>query len=147
MICVDANVAAKWILEEPLSDRADALYRHAVQAGQPIVAPPLLPIEVTNILRQRMRRANLSLEDAAALLDRFFALAVTITNPENLHRTALTIAATYDLPAAYDAYYLALAQILGCDFWTGDGTLINTLRGRLAFVRWIGDYYPPHFGI
>ena len=65
----------------------------------------------------------------------------------NLHRTALTIAATYDLPAAYDAHYLALAQILGCDFWTGDGTLINTLRGRLAFVRWIGDYHPPRPGV
>lgn len=53
MICVDASVAGKWILEEEQSDRAKALYRSALLAREPIVAPPLLPTEVTNILRQR----------------------------------------------------------------------------------------------
>jgi predicted nucleic acid-binding protein len=55
MICVDASVAVKWILNEENSDRANALYRAAMRTGETIVAPPLLPLEVTNILRQRMR--------------------------------------------------------------------------------------------
>jgi predicted nucleic acid-binding protein len=56
MIVVDASVAAKWILAEPHSDRAEALYNATLQAGEPIVAPGLLLFEITNILRRRMVR-------------------------------------------------------------------------------------------
>ena len=58
MICVDASVAVKWLLNEERSDRARALYLAALLAGEPIVAPVLLPLEVTNILRQRMRGSD-----------------------------------------------------------------------------------------
>ena len=144
MICVDSNVAVKWILAEELSEQADALYRDAVRQGQPIVAPPLLPIEVTNTLRQRMRGGQpLSLAEATTHLDRFLTLSITIRNPERLQQTALTITATYNLPAVYDAQYVALAQLLECAFWTADQRLINALGGRLAFVHWIGEYREP----
>ena len=39
-----------------------------------------------------------------------------------------------------DAHYLALAQNLGCDLWTDDQRLINSLAGRLPSLKWIGDY-------
>ena len=140
MICVDASVAAKWLLEEENSDRADALYEACVRAGEPLVAPPLLPIELTNLLRRRMVRDRLSLGQATQLLDRFFSFPISVINPETLHRKALLLAAAYHLPAAYDAHYLALSQLLGCAFWTNDQKLVNTLANRLPFVRWLGDF-------
>ncbi len=140
MICVDASVAAKWLLEEEDSDRADALYEACVQAGEPLVAPPLLPIDLTNLLRRQMVRDHISVIQATQLLDRFFSFPVSVINPDTLHRKALALAAAYDLPAAYDAHYLAFSQLLGCTFWTNDRKLVNTLGNRLPFVRWLGDF-------
>jgi predicted nucleic acid-binding protein len=46
------------------------------------------------------------------------------------------------LAVTYDAQYVALAEMLGCDLWTADLRLVDTLRAALHFVRWIGDYQP-----
>jgi predicted nucleic acid-binding protein len=140
MIVVDASVAAKWILEEEHSDKAQALYSAHTRAGERIVAPPLLNSEITNVLRQQMRREGLSLADATTLMRQFWSLAVTLRVPSGLHEQALALADRFNLPAAYDAHYLALAQALGCDLWTADQRLVNTVSGKLPVVRWIGDY-------
>lgn len=143
MICVDASLAAKWILPEERGDQAKALYRTTLQAGEPIVAPPLLAIELTSILRQRMRGPDgLSRDEATDLLDDFLAFPIDTLNPEGLHRRALVFADTHGLPAAYDARYVALAELLGCDLWTDDQRLLRLVTGKLAFVRSIGDYGP-----
>ena len=116
MICVDASVAVKWIVEEERSDQATALYDAVLGAGRVIVAPPLLPIEVTNILRQRMRSTERWLLDkATARLERFLSLPIAIHIPDDLHLRALALTHAFDLPAAYDAHYLALAEHLDCE--------------------------------
>lgn len=51
MICLDASVAVKLIIDEEHSDKAQALYRFMLRNQDPIVAPLLLPVEVTNIVR------------------------------------------------------------------------------------------------
>lgn len=146
MICVDASVAAKWIFDEEHFQAARALYRDAADRAERIVAPLLLPIEMTNIIRQRMRRAKppqqhpLTLPEATDALERFLAFPLALTMPPELHRQALELAAAHDLPAVYDTHYLAMAQMLGCPLWTADQNLIHTLGGTLPFVKWIGDY-------
>ena len=120
MIVVDASVAAKWILPEPRSEQAEALYTASLQAGEPVVAPTLLLYEVSNILRQRMIRFGLSLAAAEQLMAEFSTLAVTILAPRALHQRALALAAAHNLSATYDAHYVALAEQLGCDLWTDD---------------------------
>ena len=141
MICVDASLAVKWVLAEEHTPQATSLYRATLLAGEPIIAPPLLPIEATNILRQRMRRQPpLSQDDALRLLDQFLSFSVALRNPPGLHRLALKIAADYGLSAAYDAHYVALAQTAGCDLWTADQRLLRELGGRLSFVRAITEY-------
>jgi predicted nucleic acid-binding protein len=141
MICVDASVDVKWILEEERSDQADALYDATVDAGEPIVAPPLLPLEVTNILRQRMRvQSGISLVTATEFLDAFLALPIEFHNPAGLHHQALVLADAFGLPATYDAHYLALAEDLGCELWTDDQRLMRQVATSLPFVRWLGDH-------
>ena len=52
MIVVDANVAVKWVLTDEVdADKAAALAERCSAQTEPMVAPPLLPSEVTNILR------------------------------------------------------------------------------------------------
>ena len=93
-----------------------------------------------------MRRAKspgeppLSLVEATAIRERFRNFPVQLAMPAELHQRALELADAYGLPAVYDAFYLALAQLLGCAFWTADQNLVNTLPDRLPFVRWLGHY-------
>jgi predicted nucleic acid-binding protein len=141
VICVDASVAVKWILDEERSERARALYEMVIRTSLSIVAPPLLPLEVTNILRQRMRTTSgLSLVQATQHLNDFLALPIEFHNPVGLHSWALVLADALGLPATYDAHYLALAEQLGCELWTDDRRLIRQVTPSLPFVRWIGDY-------
>jgi predicted nucleic acid-binding protein len=144
VICVDASVAVKWILDEERTDLATTLYDDALRSGRLIVAPPLLLLEVTNILRQRMRGpGRISLDEALDILDDILAFKFLINNPAGLHRQALVLADYLGLPAAYDAHYLALAESLGCEFWTDDQRLLRQVGNRLPFVRWLGDYGVP----
>lgn len=148
MICVDASVAAKWIFEEELYLEARALYREVLAASRRIVAPPLLPMGVTNVVRQRMRRAKypaaapLSQAEAHEALERFLAFPIDIEFPRGLQQSALDIAIQCELPAVYDAHYVALAKTLDCEFWTADRNLVTTVEGRFPRVRWIGKYVP-----
>jgi predicted nucleic acid-binding protein len=141
VICVDASVAIKWLLNEERSDRAIVLYEATAKANQPIVAPPLLPLEITNILRQRMRADDgISLTRATEHLAAFLALPIEFHNPAGLHFQALVLADALGLPATYDAHYLALAEQLGCELWTDDLRLMKHVAASLPFVRWIGDH-------
>ena len=143
MICVDASVAATWLLDEEWTDRAVALYDAAALGGEPIVAPFLLPLEITNILRRRLRAADpMPLGRALELLNDFFHLRIEFHSPVGLHHRALVLADNLGLPTAYDAHYLALAEELNCTLWTDDRRLLHAIGGRLPYVRHIGEYDP-----
>lgn len=102
--------------------------------------PPLLPIEIMNILRQRVRRGDVTPDEAQERLAAFLALPVVVYAPDTLYRRALEIAEEYQLPAAYDAHYVALAEQSDALLWTDDQRLLRALGGRLTFVRWIGEH-------
>ncbi len=126
MIVADSSVAAKLILiDENGADKALALAQSCAVQGETIVAPPLLLSEVTNVIRQRMRLRGLLLADTRQLLGDFMALPIAVTAPAGLYDQALQVADQYNLPATYDAQYVALAQMLGCDLWTADQRLLN----------------------
>lgn len=144
MICLDSSVAVKLGIKEELSDSAKALYRATRSSLEPIVAPPLVPLEVTNVVRQQMRGiTGVSLADAARLLEDYLALETAIHNPGGLHQRALYLAHGYGLPATYDAHYLALADIMACEFWTADVRLIRRVGNDLPFLQWLGNYGVP----
>lgn len=135
MICVDASVAVKWIVNEPDSPSAARLLSLANDRGHRLIAPNLLPFEVSNILRQQCIRVGLSLDEARRRFAEYLSYGVELIYDPEFHDRALVLASIFNLPASYDAHYLALCQREGCDFWTADRRLLNTLRGRLPFVR------------
>jgi len=141
LICVDASVAAKWLFEEEHSAQADLLLRTALEQRQPIIAPPLLLSEVLNIIRQRIRQGGLTLDEGQALLAQFLAIPISRQVPEALYGRALAIADEHNLPAVYDAHYVALAETLQATLWTADQRLLRALGNRRPFVRWLGDYH------
>ena len=78
---------------------------------------------------------------ATGHLDDFLALPIEFHNPAGLHHRALAIAESHNLPATYDAHYLALAEYLSCELWTDDQRLLRRVGSSLPFVRGIADYH------
>lgn len=66
-------------------------------------------------------------------------LPILILYPDDLHQRAFEIALRFGQPQAYDAHYLALAEMLSCEFWTSDDRLYNTVRSQLPWVKWLGN--------
>jgi predicted nucleic acid-binding protein len=143
LICLDASVLVQWLLPEAHSAEVASLLMTTLTRRDTIVAPPLLPFEIANSLRKRVVRNLLPAPDAERLLQRFDTLPISLRTPNRLHHRALETAKDYGLPAVYDGCYIVLAHHLGCDFWTDDQRLLNTLNRRLPFVRWIGNYVLP----
>jgi predicted nucleic acid-binding protein len=133
-------VAIKWLFrEEDHVEASFALLVRELQTGDAIPAPPLLASDVTNIIHQRMRRDEVTLNLGWSLLDEFAAVPIRVIAPSDLYHQALSLAHKCGLSAANDAQVVALAQITNRDLWTTDQRLIRRLHGELP-IRWIGDY-------
>lgn len=141
-LIADASTSTMLLFPEPLSPRAIALFRDAQRLGHRMVAPHILPVEVTNAIRRNMRRARLPLAVAQATLDDFLLLPIDLEGDDDPHRQALRLTAAHSL-RAHDAHYVALAERLACDFWTADERLLRAVAGRLPFARHIRDYQSP----
>jgi predicted nucleic acid-binding protein len=139
-VCVDASLSLKLILAETDSHLARALWERWVEEEAFVIAPPLWGYEVTSVIRNRAHRGLLSahLEKEAASLS--LALPVNLINPAGLHQRAAEIARRFNRPAAYDAHYLALAEMAGCSCWTADERLYNAVHSELDWVHWLGNY-------
>ncbi|MCC7354088.1 MAG: type II toxin-antitoxin system VapC family toxin [Anaerolineae bacterium] len=139
LVCIDASLLIKLVVPEPLSDRADALWGRWIRDSVEVVAPRLLHYEVTAVLRRRVHRRLLNEAEARAALDAALALELTLVDPDDLHARAWEMARRLGQPTTYDSHYLALAESLGCPFWTANERLCNAVRTSLTWVRWLGD--------
>ena len=141
-LVIDASIVVMVLFPEPLTPKADALLEDAQRLRVRLVAPYVLPFEVTNAIRRHMRREGLSLQDALASLDDFLAQPIDLEIGHDLHSAALRLTEAYSL-GGHDAHYVALAQQLDSAFWTADERIIRAVAERLRFVRFIGDYVSP----
>jgi len=117
LIVVDASVLANVVGD----DRADGRRaRGELRTAGDVAAPDLVDVETVAVLRKRWLGGSIS--------DRRFASAVADLEAIDLDRypTLPLMHRAYELRAnvtAYDATYVALAEILGCELLTGDQRL------------------------
>jgi predicted nucleic acid-binding protein len=142
IVVVDTSIALKWVIDESDSKIAEKLLEDWNDREALILAPALLAYEITNALYQRIRRSEISLERGKEALRGFALVGIEFDFSQDfsLSTRATEIAGLYNLPATYDAQYLALAESKQCELWTADMRLWNSIRGKLAWVRWLGDY-------
>jgi len=141
-VVVDANIAFKWVVNEPDSETAIALLKKWTSKRTVMVAPILFTYEVANILYQAVRKGKITIDRAKEVLEEVILLGIEIDSPQDLSLSlrAIELAGQYNLSATYDAHYLALAEREGCELWTADLKMWNAIRGKTDRVRWIGDY-------
>src|SRR5688500_7143075 len=106
---VDANVALKLLINQPLSEAAEALVaRQAVDPQARFYVPGFFYAECSSTLVQYVRQANFPPAEAKAALDNLVALALRAVPTKTLASAALAVALAARLNG-YDAYYVALA--------------------------------------
>ncbi len=137
-VYIDASIAVKWVVSEEWSKAAIALREEWRAQGKEFIAPPHLPIEVTNAIYQYVRRRELSAAQARSALKEFLNVRVTLVSSASLYQAAFNLALRLKLPALYDAHYLALARQSRCEFWTADEKLYLAVHRKLPWVKRIG---------
>jgi predicted nucleic acid-binding protein len=136
-VCVDASIILRYVLK-PDDVPIRKLWQSWVSKEIGLIAPTLLFYEVTNGLYQQQRNKYLSPETIWKTLELSLDLPITLVNETNLHLRARELATEYNLPATYDAHYLALAEWMDIELWTADTRLINSLKPyKLGWVKGI----------
>ena len=146
VVVIDASIAIKWSLNETDSCTALDLLANWTDRGIEVLAPALLAYEVTNALYRHIRKGDLPFDDARRGLTEVIFKVVEFDFSENsdFNIRAMELGQQFGLPAAYDSHYLALAESKECELWTADTRLWNSIRGKLTWVHWLGEYSTPN---
>lgn len=123
-LVVDASVVIKWVVEEQGSREAGHLIGRF-----DLAAPDLLMSECANILWKKVRRAELTSEEATLAAELLQRAGIELAPTRALMPEALRLAIELDHPA-YDCMYLALAVERGDRFVTADATLVRIVGQR-----------------
>lgn len=118
---IDASVAVKWVVAENGSERADVLLDHG------LVAPDLLYAECANILWKKVRRGELTREQADLAAQALEGADIDIVPTKAYLASATLIAVELDHPA-YDGIYLAVAEAFNLRFVTADDRLVRKIQ-------------------
>lgn len=119
MIVVDASVLANAVGDDG-GDGERA--RRELRAAGDGAAPDLVDVESVAVLRKRWLAGTISAQRFAAAIDDLMDIDI------ERYPTLPFLRRAYDLRAnvtAYDATYVALAELLGCDLLTGDRRLAD----------------------
>jgi predicted nucleic acid-binding protein len=128
LIVVDASVLANVIGD----DGADGQRaRGEIRGGGPVAAPDLVDVETVAVLRKRWLAGTIS--------DGRFSTAIADLEQLGISRypTLPLMQRAFELRAnvtAYDASYVALAELLGCELLTGDRRLASA-PGPSCMIR------------
>jgi predicted nucleic acid-binding protein len=127
-LVIDASIAIKWVVEEEGTAEALALKRSARLA-----TPDLLVPECANILWKKVRRAELSSQEASIAARLLARSEIELLPMRTLLERACRLAVDLDYPA-YDCIYLALAEERAWPLVTADEQFLSRLRGRRRFA-------------
>jgi predicted nucleic acid-binding protein len=124
LIVVDASILANVVGD----DEGDGnRVRSEVRAAGDLSAPDLVDVETLAVLRKRWLAGTLSARRFAAAVDDLEAFDLDRYPTLPFMRQAYALRANM---TAYDAAYVALAEVLGCELMTADKRLAKSSGPR-----------------
>lgn len=130
---MDASLVVKWVLWEPDTPAALALRAQWEEEARACVAPAFFWAEIGSVFRKRAERG---LMDDAAARDCFaIVLDMRVELLPVPWLRAYDIAASLGQLHLYDACYLAVAESLDIEFWTGDEALFNNASSVFPWIH------------
>ncbi|MGM0688782.1 MAG: type II toxin-antitoxin system VapC family toxin, partial [Bacillota bacterium] len=126
---IDASVAVKWYIPEPLSDAADQYLQLYKDQRARLLAPDLLIVEVGSVLWKKSRSNEIAGDDAREIMHAF-----TLHSPLSLIQSSQLMPSALDLAMAqgltvYDSLYLVLAIAVSAKLVTADSDIDKLAEG------------------
>jgi predicted nucleic acid-binding protein len=133
---VDASVVIKWFVDEVHAASARRLQEDQYE----LFAPDLLWPECGNILWKKVRRGELTLDEARLIWGGLEQQPISAFQSRLVLDLALEVAFDTNR-TVYDSCYLALAMLIGCQLVTADQKLFNALQGGsyATHVCWVAN--------
>lgn len=133
---VDASVAMKWFVPEELSHEALTYLNDEHE----LLTPDLLWPEFANIVWKKVRRNELSAEEARHVLSLCHQVPFETVESITIIDSAFDIAVSFDR-TVYDSVYVALAVLRDCVMITADRRLYNALQSSPTsqHISYLGD--------
>ena len=114
MIVIDASLVTEMVLSSP---RGRRVAKEIEQQSVSLAAPDVLKLEVLQTLRRLAYRDAVTQSEADRAVALMFDLPIELYPHEDIIRRIWSLRHNF---TAYDASYVALAELLQTDFWTGD---------------------------
>lgn len=126
MIVVDASALLEVLLRTPLGASIET---RMLDVSQTLHAPHLLDVEVAQVVRRFVLARDINTERAQAALEDFLAFPVRRHAHDFLLPRVWTLRDNF---TAYDATYVALAEVLDATLMTHDRRLATAARKLVA---------------
>lgn len=137
ILVVDASLVFRLILPGPYQADVQSLVARWLADGYEMHAPSLWMYEITSALCKMVHFGQLTVEEGQRALTLAQRLGVCSVAPyDELVWSAFEWTQRLDRAAAYDSFYLALAEGLECGLWTADRRLCNAVD--LPWVHLVG---------
>ncbi len=120
-------------------DLVSASERLIALAAFDLVAPRLMWSEATSVLHEAVWRRDVPVDAADEIRRRLRAAPIRLADSDGLLDLAWSVSERLGWARTYDAEYVALAELLGCDLFTSD------LRLARGAARIVGVRTPAEF--
>ena len=139
-LVVDASFVMRSVLPGPLRERVKALLAGWQNRGDTIQVPALWCYEITSALSKSVYFKEFDRDQAEEMLALIteFDFAVMAPDAAQVQR-AFEWTLRLHRAAAYDSFYLALAETTSDGLWTVDEHLYNATKSLVPWVHWVGD--------
>ena len=139
-LVVDASFVMRSVLPGPLRERVKALLAGWQNRGDTIQVPALWYYEITSALSKSVYFKEFDRDQAEEMLALIteFDFAVMAPDAAQVQR-AFDWTLRLRRAAAYDSFYLALAETTSDGLWTADERLYNATKPFVPWVHWAGD--------
>jgi predicted nucleic acid-binding protein len=128
-LVVDASFAIRLVTPHPQRDFFKNLADQWLAEGIILTAPSLWLYEVTSVTTKLVRLGEFTNLQGRNLLKLLENMGIELFEmDEFLVEKAFDWTVQLNRAAAYDSFYLALAEKLNCDFWTADQRLVNAVN-------------------
>ena len=134
---IDASVFLKAHVINPDQERCLLLLNNLKKSK--LLIPSLWFVEVTSVLAKFVHFGQISSVESKNILQLALNLDVEVIEPDRTQcQLALDWAYRLNRAAAYDCFYIAIADSLDIPFWTADKRLYNAVKNmNFNWINWI----------
>lgn len=130
---LDASVALRWVLRDPLQPKALQMRSDYQNKVHQLLSPDIFIAEVAGALTKSERQRTIRTGQAARLYVKVMSTPPTLHPFFPLVSRAIALS-SQTRSALLDCLYVALAEREGCELVTADDKLIRNLQARFSFI-------------